>query len=132
MLKFDNLEMQRTLRLNLVQSEPHIAEVMRKAFNLQEPEWPSDRLLPHIQRGLDSAIGWNLTTQQDIMDFLALRHLFGERFDEFPAVRKFLSRTDLPVSNRIRLMMAQLPLAIWDVVQRRTPAGPSTYSIRMP
>ena len=125
MLKLDQLEMQRTLRLNLVQSEPQIADIVRQSCDLDEAAWPQDQLLAHTRRGLDQAIGWNLTTQEDVIGFLVLRHQFGERFDEFPAVRKFLSRSDLPPDNRIQLMMLTLPLGIWDVVKRRTPPGQS-------
>jgi len=125
MIKLTEQEMQRALRRNLEPNQAQIADALRQICRLDEQQWPPERLLAHTRRGLDRAIGWNLTTGQDIMSFLALRHQFGERFDEFPAVRKFLSRTDLPVDNRIPLMMLELPLAIWDVVRRRTPAGPS-------
>lgn len=130
MLKLDQLEMQRTLRLNLVQSEQAIADIVRQSCNLDEAEWPQDKLLAHTRRGLDQAIGWNLTTQEDVIGFLVLRQQFGERFDEFPAVRKFLSRSDLPPDNRIQLMMLTLPLGIWDVVRRRTPQGSPKNSNR--
>ena len=53
-----------------------------------------------------------------VIGFLVLRHQFGERFDEFPAVRKFLSRSDLPPDNRIQLMMLTLPLGIWEMWSR--------------
>jgi len=125
MLKIDAFETRRILRANVAPSEPKIADLMRKTCNLSEQDWPQDKLLEHTRRGLDRAIDQDLTTQQDVMDFLVLRHVFGERFDEFPAVRKFLARTDLPPDNRILLMMLTLPLAIWNVVKRRTPPGPS-------
>ena len=121
MLKLDQLEMQRTLRLNLKQSEGAIADIVRQACDLDEATWPQDKLLAHTQRGLDQAIRWNLTTQEDIVGFLVLRHQFGERFDEFPAVRKFLGRSDLPTTRRVQHMMLALPIGIWSVVQRRTP-----------
>ena len=130
MLKLDQLEMQRALRLNLVQSEDAIADIVRQSCSLNEAEWPQDKLLAHTQRGLDQAIGWNLTTQEDVIGFLVLRQQFGERFDEFPAVRKFLARNDLPPDNRIQLMMLTLPLGIWDVVRRRTPQGSPKNSNR--
>ena len=116
-------------RARLVPREPAIADHVRQVWKLDEQSWPQDKLLAHTQRGLDRAVGWNLTTQQDILGFLVLRHQFGERFDEFPAVRKFLSRTDLPPVKRIQQMMLTLPLAIWDVVARRTPPGPSTSTL---
>jgi hypothetical protein len=125
MLKVDDLESRKILRANLVPGEAQLADAMRKIGHLSEQDWPADKLLEHTRRGLDSAIGHGLTTLQDIMGFLTLRHKFGERFDEFPAVRKFLARADLPAGNRIQLMMLTLPLAIWDVVKRRTPSGPS-------
>jgi len=77
-------------------------------------------------------VGWGLSTPDDVIGFLALRHQFGERFDEFPAVRKFLSRTDLPPEGRIQLMMLELPMGIWDVVRRRTPAGESSSPLGGP
>ena len=129
MLKLDQLEMQRTLRLNLVQSEPQIADIVRQSCDLDEAAWPQDQLLAHTRRGLDQAIGWNLTTQEDVIGFLVLRHQFCERFDEFPAVCKFLSRSDLPPDNRIQLMMLTLPLGTWDVVKRRTPKGLSAPTL---
>ena len=45
MLKLDQLEMQRALRLNLVQSEEAIADIVRQSCNLDEAEWPQDKLL---------------------------------------------------------------------------------------
>ena len=56
MLKLDQLEMQRTLRLNLVQSEPQIADIVRQSCDLDEAAWPQDQLLAHTRRGLDQAI----------------------------------------------------------------------------
>jgi hypothetical protein len=125
MLKLDAYEMRRILRLSLARDELQLAELMRKIFNLGLDEWPQDKLLEHTRRGLDRAIAHNLTVGQDITRFLVMRHQFGERFDEFPAVRKFLARKDLPVDDRIEMMMLTLPPLIWDVVKRRTPPGPS-------
>ncbi|MDR2990728.1 MAG: hypothetical protein LBU72_02115 [Burkholderiaceae bacterium] len=125
MLKLSAFETRRILRANLAPSEPQLADMVRQIRHLNEQDWPPDKLLEHTRRGLDSAIGHDLSTLQDIMGFLTLRHVFGERFDEFPAVRKFLVRADLPTGNRIQLMMLTLPPLIWDVVQRRTPPGPS-------
>jgi hypothetical protein len=126
MLKIDAFQTRKILRANIVHSEPQITDAVRQICNLDEQDWPPDKLLEHTRRGLDSAIGHDLSTLQDIMGFLTLRHVFGERFDEFPAVRKFLARKDLPTGNRIQLMMLTLPPMIWDVVKRRTPPGPST------
>jgi hypothetical protein len=126
MLKFNASQMRTMLRTNLVQSESKLADMVRQICFLGEQEWPADKLLEHTRRGLDHAIGNDLSTQEDIVGFLVLRHQFGERFDEFPAVRKFFARADLPPDNRIQLLMLTLPLAIWDVVKRRTPPGPST------
>jgi len=125
MLKLDAYEMRRILRLSLARNELQLAELMRKVFNLDLEQWPEEKLLTHTRRGMDHAIAHNLTTMQDITQFLVMRHRFGERFDEFPAVRQFLARTDLPTEGRIELMMLTLPPAIWAVVQRRTPSGPS-------
>ncbi len=105
---------------------------MRQTCHLSEQDWPHDRLLAHTRRGLDRAVGWGLSTPDDVIGFLALRHQFGERFDEFPAVRKFLARTDLPPDGRIQLMMLELPMGIWDVVRRRTPAGESSSPLGGP
>jgi len=125
MLKFDASQMRIMLRTNLVQSEPQIVDHVRVVCSLSIEEWSQDKLLEHTRRGLDRAIAHGLSTQQDVLGFLVLRHLFGERFDEFPAVRKFLARTDLPPDNRILLLMMAHPRAIWDVVKRRTQPGPS-------
>ena len=117
--------MRRILRLGLVRDEAQLAELMRKVFKLSLDEWPQDKLLAHTQRGLDRAIAHDLTDGQDITRFLVLRHQYGERFDEFPAVRKFLARKDLPSDGRIEMMLLTLSPLIWSVVKRRTPPGPS-------
>lgn len=132
MMEISTLEMQRTLRRNLVPSEEGIAAIVRQTCHLSEQDWPHDRLLAHTRRGLDRAVGWGLSTPDDVIGFLALRHQFGERFDEFPAVRKFLARTDLPPDGCIQLMMLELPMGIWDVVRRRTPAGESSSPLGGP
>ena len=125
MLKLDADEMRRILRLNFTRDEQPITELMRTTMELDLQQWPQDKLLEHTRRGLDRAIAHNLSTQRDVMRFLVMRHQYGERFDEFPAVRKFLQRKDLPVDDRIEMMMLTLPMLIWDVVKRRTPPGPS-------
>ncbi len=132
MMEISALEKLRALRRNLVPGEERIAQIVRQACQLSEHDWPPARLLAHTRRGLDRAVGWGLSTQQDMIGFLALRHQFGERFDEFPAVRRFLSRSDLPPDGRIPLMMLEHPMAIWDVVRRRTPAGESTSPLGEP
>ncbi len=124
-MELSNDEIRRMLRQNLVPSEGEIAQHLREVCQLTQDEWPDARLLSHTQRGLDRAIAQGLTTQQDVLAFLALRHQYGERFDEFPAVRNFLARTDLAVGNRIAQMFLEQPLALWDVVRRRTQPGPS-------
>lgn len=124
-MELSNDEIRRMLRKNLVQSEGEIAQHLREVCHLTQEDWPDTRLLAHTQRGLDRAISQGLTTQQDVLAFLALRHQYGERFDEFPAVRNFLARTDLAVGNRIPQMFLELPLALWDVVGRRTQVGES-------
>ena len=120
-----SVEQRRILRQRLVASEPAIMAMVRQTALLDPAEWPDERLLPHTQRGLDRAIAQGLRTQEDVIAFLSMRHQFGERFDEFPAVRDFLARDDLPPDQRIPRMMMSLPLAIWDVVRRRTAPGPS-------
>lgn len=117
--------MRKALRLRIVPSEPAIVAHVRQVCDLDEAAWPQAQLLAHTQRGLDRAVAQGLRTQEDVLAFVVLRHQFGERFDEFPAVRKFLARTDLPPDNRVQRMMLEFPLAIWDVVRRRTPPGPS-------
>ena len=124
-MDFTDAENRRIVRERVRASEQAIMQHLRQVCDLALQEWPDDRLLPHTQRGLDRAIAQGLTTQQDVLNFLCMRHQFGERFDEFPAVRQFLARRDLPPDQRIPLMMMELPLGIWDVVKRRTPAGPS-------
>lgn len=124
-MDFTDKEAQRILRERIVESEPAIIAHLRQVCGLDPAAWPDAVLLAHTQRGLDRAIFQGLSTQQDVLGFLALRHTFGERFDEFPAVRDFLARTDLPPDNRVQRMMLELPMGIWDVVKRRTPPGPS-------
>lgn len=118
-------DMRRVLRQRLVSSESAIMAHVKAVCRLDDAAWPPDTLLAHTRRGLDRAVAQGLQTQEDVLAFLVLRHQFGERFDEFPAVRQFLARTDLPPDHRIARMMQALPLALWDVVQRRTPPGPS-------
>ncbi len=122
-------ELRHQLRLSLAEKELELMKAVREVANLNPQDWPDGKLLPHTRRGLDRAVFNRLTTQPDILNFLSFRHLFGERFDEFPAVRKFLDRNDLPASQRMQLMMLELPMAIWDVVIRRTPPGHSALGI---
>jgi len=122
-------EIRRQQREALRQHETALMQALRQSANLDAAQWPDTVLLPHTQRGLDRAVVHGLSTQPDILSFLTFRHLFGERFDEFPAVRDFLARQDLPTANRVQLMMLELPFAIWDIVKRRTPAGPSPSGI---
>ena len=124
-VKYDAQESMQMLRKNLAQHEAATMEHLRQVCGLTEAEWPHERLQAHTRRGLDWAVHWRLHTDQDILSFLILRHEFGERFDEFPSVRKALKGDELPQDNRIAGMMMLLPMAIWDVVKRRTPAGPS-------
>ncbi|AVS76848.1 hypothetical protein C8246_12690 [Paracidovorax avenae] len=124
-MQLDESEMRRVLRRRLAVSESAIAQHMRDVWGLSLDRWPQDVLLAHTRRGLDRAVAQGLRTQQDVLAFLVMRHQFGERFDEFPAVRDFLARPGLPPDNRIASMMLALPMAIWDVVRRRTPPGPS-------
>jgi hypothetical protein len=119
----------RLLRANLAPREADIAQALRDMLKLDPNEWPEASLLAHTQRGLDQAIFHGMQTDQDILAFLTFRHLYGERFTEFPAVKRFLARTDLPAAPRMQYMMLELPMAIWHVVQRRTPAGPSTETL---
>lgn len=121
MIQINDEESRRMTRATLAQAETRIMEVVRQANSLDPVRWPPAKLQAHTRRGLDRAVAHNLTAIQDVIEFLTLRHAFGERFDEFPAVKKFLSRNDLPPTRRIQQMMLELPAAIWAVVLRRTP-----------
>lgn len=122
-------ELRRQQRQSLAEHEVALMDAIRQVAMLAPDEWPDSKLLAHTRRGLDRAVLHGLDTQPDILNFLSFRHLYGERFDEFPAVRQYLQRTDLPASNRMQHMMLELPFGIWDVVRRRTPPGPSPSGI---
>ena len=121
MIQINDDESRRMSRATLAQAESQIVEVVRQANDLDPTNWPFEKLQAHTRRGLDQAVVHRLTAIQDVIEFLTLRHQFGERFDEFPAVRKFLARNDLPPTRRIQQMMLELPTAIWAVVVRRAP-----------
>lgn len=128
-MPLSNTELRRQQRAALQAHEAMLADAVREVAQLGRRDWPANALLEHTRRGLDRAVLHGLDTQPDLLSFLAFRHLFGERFDEFPAVRRHLARTDLPSGHRMQHMMLTLPLGIWDVVRRRTPPGPSPLGI---
>ena len=121
MIQINDEESRRMTRATLAQAEPQIIDVVRQANDLDTVLWPPEKLQAHTRRGFDQAVSHQLTAIQDVIEFLTLRHQFGEHFDEFPAVKKFLARDDLPPTRRIQHMMLTLPAAIWAVVLRRTP-----------
>ena len=118
-------EQRRQQRAALQEHEVALATAVRGAANLNPRDWPDEALLAHTRRGLDRAVLHGLDTQPDILGFLTFRHLFGERFDEVPAVRQYLARTDLPSDQRMQRMMLELPFDIWQQVGQSTPPGPS-------
>lgn len=111
-------EQQRMVRAMLEEDLDEIIQMVRRACALSQAEWPDARLRAQTRFGLDRAVAHDLIGAPDVMHFLILRHTIAERFDEFPAVKKFLARTDLPPTGKIELMMLELPLGIWEVVQR--------------
>ena len=121
----DKTEQRRQQRAALQAQEVSLAQAVREAAHLSPDDWPDEVLLAHTRRGLDRAVLHGLDTQPDILGFLSFRHLFGERFDEVPAVRQYLARTDLPGDQRMQRMMLELPFDAWQQVGQSTPPGPS-------
>lgn len=107
-------------RLALYDEIGKISGIVRKACGLDAKSWPDDRLIPHSKEGIERAIKYGMACLEDVVGFLMLLHLIGQNFDQLPAIRQELKRTDLPSVGRIEALFLHLPLAVWDIAKRRT------------
>ena len=107
-------------RLALCDEIDKITAIVRKACGLDTKAWPDDRLTRYCRDGIEPALKYRMATLEDVVGFLMLRHLISPNFDQLPAIRRELQRTDLPVNGRIEALFLHLPLAVWDIARRRT------------
>lgn len=120
-MQLETAQLQDMFRQRLLANLPALNDALRQACHLPLDVWPEDRLQAHTREGIELALKHGMSSGEDVMGWLSLRHSVSERFHEFPAVRDHLARTDLPPANRMHHMFQALPLGIWSIIRRRLP-----------
>jgi hypothetical protein len=110
-------------RFRLHEMQAELMPVVRQACKLPESQLDDAACAAWMQAGIDLAVANGMACMEDVVGFMAMLRSVGPRFHEFPAVRKYLARPDLPATGRILGLFEALPLALWAVVQRRSSGG---------
>jgi hypothetical protein len=111
---------QEIFRLQLRELRVELIPIIRASCKLPEGSITDERLVEWMTAQIDIAVDRGMQSVRDVVAFLVLLRSVGPRFYEFPAVKKFLTRSDLPVDGKIERMFLDLPVAIWAVVQRHS------------
>lgn len=119
-LHIDAAQAKRMYRLSLLDRMDEILPVVRRVFDLDAQQWPDHKLRGPTIEKIDTALSLGLTSFTDIIAFMVLLRTVSPRFYEFPKVKQFLARKDLPLNGRVERMLLELHPGTWDVVARRT------------
>lgn len=109
-------------RFRLRELRPDLLPIVRRACALDDDSLNEQKLGAWIDSATDAALACGMRSVGDVVAFMTLLRTVGPRFHEFPAVRQFFQRTDLPADGRIARLFAEVPLALWAVVQRHAGA----------
>ncbi len=111
-------------RLRLAEMHEELLPVVRQACRIAPQQATDAQVFEWMDLAIDVALDNGMRCVSDVVAFLSLLRSVGPRFHEFPAVRQYFARADLPAEGRVLGLFEALPLAIWAVVQRHSGGAP--------